>query len=250
MSISIVPDATLRAPLLEKVERLVALTDGERANLQDIQSDFLRIRAGADIITAGTAYRCMFVLNAGLAMRYKVLKNGRRQILGLILPGDFIGFPGCLFENALYSILSLKEAVVCSVPFAAIFDLIRRHPKLGAAVFWIAGHEAALFTEHLVGVGRQSAYERVARLLLELLVRLRAVGLADERSYILPLTQELMADALGLSVPHVNRTLRRLREDGLISFEGPRVTCRDVVALSRVAEFEGFDIAKYRIPGL
>jgi CRP-like cAMP-binding protein len=192
----------------------------------------------------------MFILNCGMAIRYKVLHDGRRQILGLVLPGDFIGFPGCLFENALYSIASLGEAIACSVPFGNMFDLFRRQPKLGAAIFWVAGHEAALFAEHLVGVGRQSAYERMAHLLLEFLVRLRAIGLADERSYVLPLTQELMADALGLSVPHVNRTLRRLREDGLISIEGSRITCRDVGALCRLADFDNFNFAKYRIPGL
>jgi CRP-like cAMP-binding protein len=121
---------------------------------------------------------------------------------------------------------------------------------LGTALFWQMGHESALFAEHLVGVGRRSAYERVAHLLLEFLVRLQQAGLADERSYALPMTQELLADSLGLSVPHVNRTLRRLREDGLISMKGARLTCLDVTALSRLSGFDGPNLAAQRISGL
>ena len=140
--------------------------------------------------------------------------------------------------------------MVCPVSFDVLFGLFRSHPRLGTALFWQVGHESALFAEHLVGVGRRSAYERVAHLLLEFLVRLRQAGLADERSYSLPMTQTLMADSLGLSVPHVNRTLRRLREDGLISMKGARLTCIDVAALSRLAGFDGTNLAAQRIPGL
>jgi CRP-like cAMP-binding protein len=240
----------LRTPLLGKLERCLDLTDRERTYLQELQSEFLRVHDGSDIITAGNHYRCFFILNRGMAIRYKVLHDGRRQILGLVLPGDLIGFPGCLYDNSLYSIASLGEVIVCPVAHSAIFALFRRQPRLAAALFWIVGHEAALFAEHLVGVGRQSAYERIAHLLLELLTRLQSAGLADEHSYSLPMTQELMADALGLSVPHVNRVLRRLREDGLIAIEGTHLTCLDIAALSRVADFKDVSLASHRIPGL
>ena len=236
--------------MLAKLERFVDLNDGERDYLQQMQAEFVKVHSGRDIIIAGHTYHCFFVLNCGMAIRYKVLHDGRRQILNLVLPGDLIGFPGCLFDYSLYSIASLGDVVVCSVPHHDILALFKRHPRLGAALFWLVGHEAALFAEHLVGVGRQSAYERVAHLLLELLLRLRTVGLADDRSYCLPMTQELMADTLGLSVPHVNRTLRRLREDGLISLEGTRLTCLDIEALSRLADFNGVTLTERRIPGL
>ncbi len=240
----------LRAPLIGKLEHCLDLTDRERAYLEQLQTDFLRIYDGNDIITAGHSYHSFFVLCRGMAIRYKVLHDGRRQILGLVLPGDLIGFPGSLFDSSLYSIASLGEVIVCQVPHGDVFALFRRQPRLAAALFWIVGHEAALFAEHLVGVGRQSAYERIAHLLLELLTRLQAAGLADDRSYCLPMTQELMADALGLSVPHVNRTLRKLREDGLIALEGTQLTCLDVAALSRLADFNGSNLANQRIPGL
>lgn len=237
-----------RTSLSEKLARFVDLTAQECAHLKDIQTDVVSVRGGGDIVRAGQPYRCIYILNEGMAIRYKVLHDGRRHVLNLILPGDFVGVPGCMFEKSLYSISGLTDIVASVLSFDAVFDLFKRHPRLGTAMFWMAGHEAALFAEHLVGIGRQSAYERAARLLLELLVRMQMVGLADDQSYDLPLTQELIADTLGLSVPHVNRTLRRLREDGLISFEGSRLTCLDVSALSRVADFDGVNFSRQRIP--
>jgi CRP-like cAMP-binding protein len=236
--------------LIEKLARFVDLTVDERECLATLQGDFFRIRDGIDIITAGNAYRSIFVLNRGMAIRYKVLHDGRRQILNLVLPGDFMGIPGCLFSHSLYSVASLGESFACSIAFTDFFALFQCHPRLSAAMFWLVGHDAALFAEHLVGVGRQSAYERVAHLLLELLTRLQLAGLADERSFSMPMTQELMADALGLSVPHVNRTLRRLREDGLIAMDGARLTCLDLPALSRLADFDRANLTDHKIPGL
>ena len=242
--------ATLRAPLVVKIERFVELAGEERDCLERLQGEFTRIRNGNDIVTAGHTYRCFFVLNRGMAIRYKVLHDGRRHILNLILPGDLLGFPGCLFDHSLYSIAGLGNTTVCPISYESLFDVFRRYPRLSAALFWLVGHEAAMFAEHLVGVGRKSAYERVAHLLLELLVRLQAVGMADESSYYLPMTQEQIADALGLSAPHVNRTLRRLREDRLIALAGSHVSCLDIAALSRVADFNAATLARQRIPGL
>jgi CRP-like cAMP-binding protein len=243
------PDS-LRASLIAKLGRFIELTPQEIAYIEAMQVDFLTIPAGIDIVRAGQTYRCIYVLCQGMAIRYKILSDGRRQVLSLILPGDFAGLPGGLFERSLYSVSGLTRTVACPLAYEAVFKLFRRQPRLAAALFWMVEHDAALFAEHLVGIGRQSAYERVARLLLELLFRMRMAGLADERSYCLPLTQELIADTLGLSVPHVNRTLRRLREDGMILLEGSRLTCLDVPALSCLADFDGVNFCRKRVPGL
>ena len=249
MPFAALPDATeLGRLLVDKLGRVVALSPAEKGYLQDLQADFATIRSRGDIITAGYTYQGIFVLSRGTAIRYKILRDGRRQVLGVFLPGDFVGFPGGLFDKALYSVSSLTDSVVCAIPFDTVFDLFHRFPRLAAAMFWLTSREAALFAERLVGIGRQSAYERLAHLLLELLVRLQAVGLADARSYEMPLTQELMADALGLSVPHVNRTLRRLRDDGLVSIEGQRLTFSDVDLLSRRVDFDRAYLGTGTIP--
>src|SRR5437762_14161015 len=105
--------------------------------------------------------------------------------------------------------------MVSWVPVATLFGLFQQHPRLGATIFWSFACEAAMYAEHLIDVGRRSALERVAHFLLELLTRLQVIGLADEHSFRMPVTQELIGDALGLSVPHINRTLRQLRQDEL-----------------------------------
>jgi CRP-like cAMP-binding protein len=114
-------------------------------------------------------------------------------------------------------------------------------------IFWSFSCESAIYAEHIVNIGRRSALERIAHFFLELLVRLQMVGLADERSYRIPLTQELIGDALGLSIPHVNRVLRRLREDQLVVVEDQRVTIKDIEALSELADFEPSYLSRFSV---
>ncbi len=138
---------------------------------------------------------------------------------------------------------------LAGLPFARFLNLFETHPRLGAAIFWALSCETAMYAEHLIGVGRRSALERIAHFLLEMLTRLQAIGLADECSYRLPLTQELLADALGLSVQYVNQTLRRLREEGLVHIERQRVTITNLDALTALADFERTYINRFRIGG-
>jgi CRP-like cAMP-binding protein len=117
-------------------------------------------------------------------------------------------------------------------------NLFHTHPQLAAKIFWSFSCETAIYAEHLIAVGRRTALERVAHFLLELLTRLQAVRLADERSFCLPLTQELIADVLGLSIPYVNQVLRQLRDDGLVRIKDKVIVINDVEALSALVDFE------------
>src|SRR5579872_1286914 len=225
-------------PLTSRLARLVPLSAAEESALARLQSSIRSVARNREVISAGRQYDGLFVLIEGAAIRYRVLHDGRRQILNIVLPGDVIGFPSCFFETALYTVTALSEAQVSSIPFVELFGLFRDHPRLAASLFCAFSYETAMYAEHLIDVGRRTALERVAHFLLELLVRLQAIGLADERSYRMPLTQELIGDALGLSVPHVNRTLRQLREDGLVSLDGQLVVIRELEALAALADFE------------
>jgi len=240
-------DSGIDAPLTQKLARLVSLSPAEIGVLSEFQSNPRRIRRGREIIAEGRKYDGLSVLLEGVALRYRVLQDGRRQVLNIILPGDLIGFPGCFFENALYSIAALGDCTVSPVSFVRFLGLFETHPRLGAAIFWSLSCEAAMYAEHLIGVGRRSALERVAHFILEMLTRLQAIGLADERSYRLPLTQELLADALGLSVQYVNQTLRQLREEELVTVERQQVTILNVEALAALADFERSYINRFRI---
>lgn len=238
------------SPLARRLRQLAALSPIEIRVLRDFEAAARPVRHGREIITQGRRYDALFAINEGIAIRYRILHDGRRQVLNIALPGDFVGYPACFFESAIYSVGALTDAVVTPIPFGALIGLIEQHPRLATAIFWSLSAEAAIYTEHLTDVGRRTALERVAHFLLELLVRFQIIGLADDSSYPMPLTQELIGDALGLSVPHVNRTLRQLRADDLVGIEAHRVSIRDVEALSALADFEPSYLSRFRMPDL
>jgi CRP-like cAMP-binding protein len=235
-------------PLTRKLIQLIDVSPEEVAALESLQSNTKRVRRNREIITQGRKYDAVLVMIDGISIRYRILPDGRRQILNIALPGDFVGFPACFFERALYPISALTEVVLASISFDILINLFEGHPHLAAAIFWSFSSEAAIYTERLTDIGRRTALERVAHFLLELLTRFQIIGLADECSFPMPLTQELLGDALGLSLPHVNRTLRQLREDGLVSIEAHQVFIKDVEALSALADFEKSYLSRFRMP--
>ncbi|HWB47901.1 MAG TPA: Crp/Fnr family transcriptional regulator [Stellaceae bacterium] len=237
-------------PLTRKLERLAPLSAAEAAVLAEFQNSPRRIARGREMVLEGRRYDGLAVLLDGAALRYRVLQDGRRQVLNIVLPGDFIGFPGCFFESALYSIAALNDCTISPVSFTRLLGLAATHPRLSAVIFWSLSCETAMYAEHLIGVGRRSALERVAHFLLEMLTRLQGIGLADERSYRLPLTQEVIADALGLSVQYVNQTLRQLRDEELAHVERQHVTILNFDGLAALADFERSYINRFRLAEL
>jgi CRP-like cAMP-binding protein len=237
-------------PLIDKLSSYISLSPAEMSFLRDLHGSRRQFDRHRDIIAQGRPYRSVFILCSGFVWRYKILPDGKRQLLSFGLPGDLIGFPAAFFENAVNATGSLSDVVVATVPFAALYDLFARFPRVAVALYWMAAREAAICGERIVDIGRRSAYERLAHLILELLARLRAVGLAEELSYVLPLTQELIADVLGLSGPHVSRMLRSMREEGLVTIEDHRLTVVDLESLMQLAGFDGDYLARSRIPDL
>ena len=237
------------APLTCKLGHRVQLLPDEEAILLDLQSTTRVVPRNREVVTEGEKYDSLLVVIEGVLIRYRILRDGRRQIVNIILPGDFTGAHGCIFESALFSIRTLTQAVVGVVPLSRLGALVDSHPRLAAKLLWSFSGEGAIYAERLIAVGRRSALERVAHFLLELLVRLQMVGLADERSYRIPLTQELIADALGLSIPHVNRVFRQLRSEDLVVIEDQRVVVKDIRALSTLAEFEPAYLSRFSFEG-
>lgn len=224
--------ATVALPQLDKLTRENLLSqDGPGVRTT-------RARKSKDILISGNHYDCVYVNHDGWLARYKILHNGSRQIMDFILPGQVFGLQACLFKRCLYSVVTVTETTFSTIPFDTVDNVFERDPALAKALFWSAAYEAAILGEHLIDAARRSAYERVSHLLLELFVRLNAVHLTDDMSFSLPLTQELIADALGLTTVHVNRTLRALREDKLIAMDGRSVTIVDFEALSLLSDFE------------
>ena len=237
-------------PLIDRLAAYAPLSEAEQAFMLELLATKRTIARHREIIVAGRPYEALLVLCEGVIFRYKILADGKRQILGLGLPGDLIGFPACLYNGAVNSVSAVTDVIIAPVPFARLFELFRRFPRLGLALFWASAQEAAIYSEHLVNLGRRNAYQRLAHLILEMHVRLRAVGRADASSYCLPLTQDLLADALGLTGQHVNRMIRCLREEELVTIEDRRVVIHNVASLSIIAGFEKQYLMAEQIPGL
>jgi CRP-like cAMP-binding protein len=229
---------TTLSAFTRRLTQIVPLSAEEIAILSELQSSTRTVQRHREIISERRNYGSLFIILEGNAIRYRILHDGRRQIVNMILPGDIIGASGPFIECTLYSTKAVTDMLVATVPFTRINALFETHPRLVTKMFWWLSCESTIYAEHLVDLGRRSALERVAHFLLELLTRLQAVGLAQDQSYKIPLTQELIADALGLSIPHVNRVLRRLREDDLVVVEDQRVTVKDIESLSDLADFE------------
>jgi CRP-like cAMP-binding protein len=206
--------------------------------LNDLRVDRKVVCKNKDVLIAGRRYANLFLNHSGWLLRYKILHNGDRQILDFILPGQIFGLQACLFRESLYSVATITAAELSPIPFEMLDQVFERSPHLARALFWSALRESAILSEHLIDTARRSAYERVSHFLLELFVRLGTVGRTVGMSFDLPLTQELIGDALGLTMVHVNRTFRALREDKLVAVDGRRVTILDFEALSLVCDFE------------
>jgi len=223
---------------LQKVQYLSTLSSEEEGVLQLLATTPREVNSQTELISEGEAYRCGYILHTGWAMRVKMLRNGRRQILNFVLPGDVVGLAAPFFSTSDYSVITLGPTSVTEVTFAQFTEIFLTQPRLGAVLCWQLAQEEAIISEHLVNIGRRDAYTRVGHLYAELYWRLDTVGLVQDSTYTSPLSQTVIADALGLSFVHISRTLRRLRQDGLVQVNGSRVMIYDLMALERAVDFE------------
>lgn len=230
----------LDSPLTRKLSAYVALSDVDLETLARFHRRRRTFLPGHEMIHEGQTSASAFILAEGWALSYKVLPDGERQIVDFQIPGDFLGLRSILFRTSDHSIEAATRIEASEVLASDILDAFSHAPRLATAVLWAASRDEAMVVEHLVNVGRRSAEERMAHFLLELGARLMLVGLGDETGYTCPLTQYHLADALGLSAVHVNRVLRQLRDEGLVTFQKGQVTFDDIQSLQELA---GFDMA-------
>jgi len=224
--------------LTKKLAAFVALSDVDLDTLARFHRRRRTFLPGHELIHEGQSKAAAFILAEGWALSYKVLPDGERQIVDFQIPGDFLGLRSILFRTADHSIEAATRIEASEVLASDIFDAFAHAPRLASAVLWAASRDEAMVVEHLVNVGRRSAEERMAHLLLELGARLMLVGMGDKAGYGCPLTQYQLADALGLSAVHVNRVLRLLRDDGLVTFQKGQVVFHDIDKLRDLAGFD------------
>ena len=219
------------------LSELVDLTGVEKTALERLEERQRQVRRGAVLQRENEASGELFVMRKGLMMSYVLLDDGSRQILRFHFPGDMLGLSGVVYREAPESLYALSDCVVCPFDRAALSDLMVEHPRLSALVLVYSQIERVALTDRLAALGRTSAKQRVAALLLELRNRLRATDKTIANAFALGLTQEEIGDATGLTSVHVNRMLRQLEEEGLIAREAGRVTLLDERALARAANY-------------
>ena len=232
-----------RHPFVTRLAQYVALTDADLKCLDAIIDGELLIRKRRDLIVDGYEYRKLCFVKDGYAMRYKLLRNGKRQILNVVLPGDIVGLPGSFYERAAYSVTAITDLKMHVCALDAYVQLCYQRPQFGLALSWFAVQEATTYAEHIIDIGRRTPIERLSHFLLELHARLKAVGRADKDRFTLPFSQEVIADVLGLSVPHLNRMMQQLRSEKLIATRERLVEFLDAGALQALAHYQPMALA-------
>lgn len=214
-------------------------TQQELLFVSSFKAGELTVDPRATILQEGTSSTHLFTVLSGWAFRYKMLPDGRRQILNFALPGDFLGLQASMFNEMTHSVEALTPMLLCVFPRERIWELYESYASLSFDVTWLAAREEQILDSNLLNVGRRNAIERTAYLILHLFTRARDVGLAGKSSLTLPVTQQHLADTLGMSIVHTNKTLRRLYDRKLLSWKSQKLEILDMEGMQEIAEWDG-----------
>ncbi len=223
--------------LAERLGDLTDLTEAERTALDLLESRERMVRRGAVLLRENDKISELFVLKKGRMMNYVLLPDGSRQILRVLFPGDMLNISGLTYRHSPETLVALSDSVVCPFERGALGALIDRHPRLAAIIMVANQLERMALTDRLAALGRTSAKARVAALLLEIRNRMRTTDKAIGSSFSPGLTQEEIGDATGLTAVHVNRMLRQLEEEQLITRAAGIVTFVSEQGLARAANY-------------
>ena len=224
--------------LIRKLEAIVDLSESESQAILELPITVKNLGPDEDFVLDGDRPSDCCLLVEGFACRNKILVDGRRQIMSFHIPGDIPDLQSLHLKVMDHSISTLMPSTVGFIPHDALREFTHRHPRMGDVLWRDTLIDAAVFREWMIGIGRRSAYTRIAHLFCELVVRMRAVGLADGNSVEIPMTQAELGDALGLSTVHVNRVLQERRGDGLITLRGRYLGVEDWPGLKQAGEFD------------
>ena len=229
----------MRNPWATKLSRVARLSAEDRDLLDRLISRPVKFDSGRNVISQGEPPDHVNVVVSGWVARYKILGDGQRQIMGLMLPGDLCDLHAFVLKAMDHSLSAVGAAEIAMLPRRDVASILETRSALTAALWWCSLQNEAILREWITSLGRRDAYRRAAHLLYELYTRLSVAGVAvDEPGFDFPLTQTDLSDALGLSVVHVNRVLQRLREEGLIVLRRGRLIIPDPDALAQAADFD------------
>ncbi|MET3793368.1 CRP-like cAMP-binding protein [Aquamicrobium terrae] len=204
----------------------------------------LVVDRGATVLVEGSHSPHLYTVLSGWGFRFKLLPDGRRQILNYVMPGDLIGLQGSIMGEMQHSVEALSGLILCVFERDKLLELYSKHPGLAYDITWLASREERMLDENLLSVGRRSAIERAAYLLAFIHERARAGGLGTRSRVAIPITQQHIADTLGLSLVHTNKTLRKLVQRGVIEWRDGGCEVVDLQKLLYISGWEGLDEGK------
>jgi CRP-like cAMP-binding protein len=223
---------------LRAVHALREFTAKELEFVSNFKSGELNVQAGTSLLLQGTNSAHLYTILSGWAFRYKTLPDGRRQILNFALPSDLIGLQGSVNDEMQHSVEALTDVMLCVFPREKVWSLYTDYPTLAFDVTWLAAREEQMLDEGLLSVGRRTAMERLAYLLLAMFQRAEEVGLTKGNSIQFPFTQQHVADTLGMSLVHTNKTLQRLSATKAMRWKERKFEILDREALTKIANYE------------
>ena len=224
-------------PLTRKLSLYAQLSASDRDLLDTLLTREEYFPADVDIVEEGGLPRSVFVMKEGMAVRYRNLPDGGRQIMTFLIPGDLCDAHVFLLKAMDHSLGTITPVRIAPISRDEILNLFVQRPRISAALWWSSLQEESMLRERIVSLGRRDARGRVAYMLCELLWRHAAIGLTDGNVFRLPLTQTELADTLGLTPVHVNRVLKEFRERRLIAIEHRMLSILNLAELQGVANF-------------
>lgn len=226
------------AMLIRKLESIGTLSDEQRQAIERLPVRTHTLATRQDIVRDGDKpAHCCLILD-GWICRYKLLGDGKRQIFSFHIAGDIPDLQSQHVPTMDYGLATITTATVAFIDHERLHELTLRHPKLGTLFWRETLIDAAIFRQCMVGLGRRSAFEHTAHLFCELYLKLQAVGLAENYRCQLPIAQHDLADALGLTPVHVNRVLRDMRDQALITLHAHTLVIKAWNELVRIAQFD------------
>lgn len=223
---------------LKKLRRRIEVSPEEEVAIRGAVAESRTIPADQVLVRAGETLNSSLILLDGWLARRKDLRGGERQVIGLHIAGDFADLHGFTLKRLDHDVVTLCDCTIGIVPHDQLHALTERHPRLARAYWLSTNVDAAMNRELALSLGRRPAISRMAHLFCELFIRLEAVGLARTDGYPFPLTQRELAQCLGLTLVHANRTLQELRRRGILELENRQLTILDRHGLEDVAEFD------------
>jgi CRP-like cAMP-binding protein len=225
-------------PWIMKMEQFTRFSEEERRTLDRLISERQAKHAeNDDIIREGEHSPDCHVVLSGLACRYTLLPDGRRQIMAFLVPGDLCDAEIFILKEMDHAVGALMPTMTALIAGDEMKKMLRSQGNLAEAMWWGTLTDLGVLRERIVDHGRRSAHVRMAHLIYEMLIRYRMIGGAKDNSFHFPITQDELADATGMTPVHANRTLQRLRREGLIEFRAKLITVLDAPRLKEVAGF-------------